>query len=129
MTETKKNNELTSQGECGVSAEECYLKAQYRSKKVEDAWELGVILPGVKREDVTISCEDGILELKAGRHSTIPETWRPVRATAEPAGYRLRLELPADIALDRSSAKLENGVLSLRLPVAERARPQLIEVE
>ena len=43
-------------------------------------------------------------------------------------GYMRRLSLGEDIDTDHISATYQNGVLTVTLPVAERAKPRRIEI-
>lgn len=77
-------------------------------------------LPGVRREDLDIQCENGLMTL-AGRRQ-IPRSGQWVE-------YRRRFNLPHDIDLSNVSAKLEQGVLRVELPRAEAYRPRRISVQ
>jgi HSP20 family protein len=107
------------------------VEPRYTTRKIDEhTWELGVILPGVKRDDINVSLEESELEVTAQRHSSVPDGWRPVHLNRPaPTGYRLELTLGLDVDPDRISAKLEEGILTLRLPVAEAARPRRISVK
>ena len=107
------------------------VEPRYTTRRVDEhTWELGIAVPGVKREDVEISLEENELEVVAHRRSTVPESWRPVHLEFEsPTSYRLQLTLGVEVDPDRISAKLEDGILTLRLPVAEAAKPRRISVE
>jgi len=125
LTACKNGAELAEQ-----KLDEVFVKPHYSTRQVgDDAWEVGVVVPGVKRGDVSVSLEDGELEVVARRHNDLPEGWRPLTDRGPRPNYRLRLELAVDIDEDRVSAKLEDGILTLRLPVAEEARPKTIAVE
>lgn len=110
---------------------EHHIEPRYTTRRVdEQTWEIGVAVPGVKREEISVSLEDGELEVVARRTDTLPEGWRPLQAPRpRPDGYRLRLTLAIDVDPERISAKLEDGILTLRLPVAETAKPRRITVE
>lgn len=43
--------------------------------------------------------------------------------------YSRLIELPFRVAADKISATLDNGVLEIRLPKAEEAKPKQIEVK
>ncbi len=99
-----------------------------------DAWRAGdefvveLDLPGVDPGSIDIDVERNVLTVRAER---------PVRAndaellTAERARGVFSRQLFLGDALDteRVSAAYENGVLTLRIPVAERAKPRKITVE
>jgi HSP20 family protein len=77
----------------------------------EKAWTVSLDVPGVSREDLSISVEGPVLRIET-------------RAEAKRA-YKAAYELPQDIDADATEAKLENGVLTLtlgKLQPASRAR-------
>ncbi|MEO5669444.1 MAG: Hsp20/alpha crystallin family protein [Ramlibacter sp.] len=67
----------------------------------EKAWTVTLDLPGVAREDLSINIEGSIVRIE-----TKAEAKRQFKAA---------YELPQDIDIEASGAKLENGVLSLTL--------------
>jgi len=70
-------------------------------KQDEKAWTLSLDLPGVARSDLDISIEGAIVRIE-----TKAEAQRQ---------YKAAYELPEEIDADATSAKLENGVLTLAL--------------
>lgn len=94
-----------------------------------DAYRLEVELPGVREEDVHVSIEDGVLELRAER---------PVRELSEGEEARYlerakslaarRLRLPGVVDEARVEATLDSGVLLVTLPKAVEAKARRIEV-
>ena len=67
----------------------------------DQAWTLSLDLPGVTREQLTIDVDGAVVRI----------------ATAQEAArqYKAAYELPAEIDAEATSAKLENGVLTLTL--------------
>lgn len=70
-------------------------------KEDDKAWTLSLDLPGIAREDLTINVDGAVVRLE-----TKPEAKRQ---------YTAAYELPEAIDVDATSAKLENGVLTLTL--------------
>ncbi len=104
-------------------------KPKYHVHQDDDSWKVSIEVPGVKREGVDVGFEDGILDIKAKRSDSVPETWRALDYVAELRNYRLKLELPESVDSDQISAKLEDGILRLTLPVSEALKPRSIKVE
>jgi len=106
-----------------------FVKPSYESNRVDDEWEISVLMPGVKREHLSVSLEKQELTLVGRRSDDVPEGWRPLYEERVRADYRLRLQLNFDADPDRITAQLEGGVLKLRLPENESAKPRQIEVQ
>jgi HSP20 family protein len=99
-----------------------------------DAWRAGdeffveLDLPGVDVDSIDIDVERNVLTVRAER---------PVRAddtellTAErPRGvFSRQLFLGEALDADRVSASYDAGVLTLRIPVAERAKPRKVPIQ
>ncbi|MDE2038978.1 MAG: Hsp20/alpha crystallin family protein [Elusimicrobia bacterium] len=85
-------------------------------------------LPGVSKDEVALEVKDGRLilsgQLKNGDKKE--EVW--LRRELPQGPFRRSFELPAEIDASRASAALRDGILELRLPKAERAKPQKIAI-
>lgn len=86
-------------------------------------------LPGVAREDVKISFEDGILTIAGERKGVaLPEGSRWLRNETVAGQFRRDLRLVKPVKVDAITAELKNGILRVALPTAEEARPREISV-
>lgn len=96
--------------------------------KVEDHYVVTADLPGVDPGSVDVNVDNGTLTLTA--HRTIhPEDGVQWLANERFFGtYRRQLSLGEGIDASKISATYENGVLSVTIPLAERAKPRRIEV-
>jgi HSP20 family protein len=93
-----------------------------------DHYVLACDLPGVDPGSVDISVDGGVLSIRAERtpRSVEHAQWL---AQERPGGTFLRqLTLGEGLDTEQISATYENGVLTLTLPVAERAKPRRIQV-
>ena len=84
-------------------------------------------LPGVKKEAVSIRVENNTLTIEgkpeyATRGSAILEEFGLVR-------FFRQFELSDRVNQDKIEAQLSNGVLTVHLPKAEKAKPRQIEVK
>ncbi|CAN5200325.1 hypothetical protein BH23VER1_BH23VER1_20420 [soil metagenome] len=100
----------------------------YETRRGDDAYHVEVFLPGVAKDGVEISVDDRILTVTATRKGTVPEGWRPVYQELEKPNYRLKLRRGSDVDDEKVSANVEAGVLELKLPVREAAKPRTIPV-
>jgi HSP20 family protein len=94
-----------------------------------EAYELRVNLPGVPKSGVTLELEGNALTVRGKRASALPPGWKVVRRELSPQGYQLRLRLNLPVDESRLEAHYENGVLTVRLPLSEAAKPRQITVE
>jgi len=85
-------------------------------------------LPGVKPSDVDVRFENGELTIHGRRTSSHTGKQRALWEY-EPAHYHRAFRLTEDVAADKIQAELKNGVLTVRLPKAEAAKPRRIAVK
>ncbi|MEW6239755.1 MAG: Hsp20/alpha crystallin family protein [Chloroflexota bacterium] len=91
----------------------------------EDEFVLTALVPGLKAEDLDIQILDDVLRIE-GEYAR-DEAEYLLREL--PGGsFRRTLRLPAAMDADKADAKIVNGVLTLRLPKAESARPKKIKI-
>lgn len=86
-------------------------------------------LPGVNVDSVDIDVERNVLTVKAERPDPVGEGTELI-ASERPRGVFSRQLVLGD-ALDTNGVKAsyDAGVLTLRIPVAEKAKPRRIEIE
>ena len=88
-----------------------------------------VDLPDVKREDINVTFEHGVLTLK-GERKFDEETRREQFQRRERyyGAFSRSFTLPNSVDASRISAAYKDGVLTVRLPQREEAKPKQIEV-
>lgn len=96
----------------------------YQVKENDENYTLSVDLPGVSKDAVDVSVENGLLTLKAERSDNIPNDWKLLHSEARNSSYALTLKLGQRIDTNNIQASYENGVLNLTLakPVEAQAR-------
>lgn len=112
-----------------VGVTETLRKPVYHVTKNADTYEVSVELPGVPKGAVKIDLEDNVLTIRGERQSATPEGWKALHRELSPVGYQLRLRLNTPVDEDQLKASLENGVLTLTLPVKEAAKPRRVEIQ
>src|SRR5947209_13836394 len=82
-------------------------------------------LPGMKKEDIDLSLNDGSLSLAGERKSEgkykDAEVYRAERFLGR---FQRTVTLPTPVAADRVKAQYQDGILSITLPKAEEAKPK-----
>lgn len=97
---------------------------------VEDAEGIVVAadLPGVAKEDVAIAVEGDTLTLEGMVRLGEAPSMQPVYAEVGVARYRRSFVLGRDLDTSRIEAEMKNGVLRVRVPKQERAKPRRVDV-
>jgi HSP20 family protein len=94
----------------------------------EDAFVVEAEVPGVKREDVNIEVSGN--ELTISGEIKVREREGIIRRRTRRVGrFEFRVVLPSEVDPEGVDAKLDDGVLTVRVPKAERAQRRRIEVK
>lgn len=83
-------------------------------------------VPGAKAEAVDIQLDQGHLTVTARREPSAKGT--TIAAEFRPSSYRRTFVLPQGIDANRIEAKLALGVLTVKLPKSDAAKPRQIQV-
>jgi HSP20 family protein len=102
---------------------ERYLAVNVRDE--QDAFVLTALVPGLKAENLNIQVLDDVVSIEG----SFPEDANEFLLQELPNGsFRRELRLPSPLEADKVEARIADGILSLRLPKAESARPKTIKV-
>jgi len=93
----------------------------------EDAWYVAAYVPGVLPENVEITFESDELRIKGEFPKTVEGAEYAKRELFR-GGFERRITFNAPVNADAIEATYENGVLNLRVPKAEAAKPKQIKV-
>jgi HSP20 family protein len=86
-------------------------------------------LPGLKREEVDISLDGEILTLRGERKHEKEEGRKYHRVERSYGVFVRSFQLPSNVDTEKSTAKLADGVLTLRLPKKDVVKARKIEVK
>jgi HSP20 family protein len=94
-------------------------------KEEEDKLVVTTDLPGINKEDVQINLKEDMLEIsaKTGKEKETEEEGYLRRERAYTQFYRA-VRLPASVKEEGSTAKMENGVLTITLPKMQLEEPK-----
>ena len=97
-------------------------------EELEDAYVVEAEVPGVRREDVNIEVSGNELtisgEIKERERKGVIR-----RRTRRVGRFEFRVALPSEVNPECVDAKLNDGVLTVRIPKAARAQRRRIEVK
>lgn len=85
-------------------------------------------LPGVDPSSIDIDVEDRTMTIRAERRTEVDEDAQWLSHERPSGTFARQLTLGYGVALDKIDADYADGVLTLRIPVAEEARPRKISV-
>ena len=97
--------------------------------RAEDEFVVDIDLPGVAPESIDLDVDGNLLTIQAERSIERPEGGRWLAQERPAGGYRRQLTLNDGLDVDAISASYAHGVLTLRIPVAEAAKPRKIAVQ
>ncbi|MGE4660247.1 MAG: Hsp20 family protein, partial [Arenicellales bacterium] len=88
-------------------------------------------LPGVAREDLNVTINDGVLTINAEREEEKKDEkdGRVIRQERYYGKFIRSLRLGSDIDEGRIEAQYENGVLNLSLPKTAEVKPRKVDVK
>jgi len=96
----------------------------------EKGYYLEIDLPGVKKDDIDISVNDGILTVSGERKlEKKEEKDNYTRIESFFGRFERVFKLPLDADLDNVEAKYENGVLKIFIPRKQKPEGKKIEVK
>jgi HSP20 family protein len=96
-------------------------------EETDDAWIVEAELPGVDKKDVSIEMNDNELvvrgEIKEREREGILR-----RRTRRVGEFEFRVTMPSQAKADDIDAKLDHGVLRIRVPKAQESQPRRVEI-
>ncbi|HEY2103651.1 MAG TPA: Hsp20/alpha crystallin family protein [Chthoniobacterales bacterium] len=87
-----------------------------------------VELPGMRKEDIEISLQEGMLTISGERKSEAPENDKAERSERYVGKFRRSIALPTQVDPNKVTANYRDGILTITLPKAEEAKPKQIQV-
>jgi HSP20 family protein len=100
-------------------------------RRAGNRWEylIKADLPEVKKEDVRVELQDGMLCLRGERRQEKEEKGKKFHRIERVYGqFERRLALPSEVDPQEVAAEFKDGVLNVHLPKSASAKPKSIEV-
>jgi len=131
MAEVKEMQEVKTQKSWEEALEnESWVAPLVDIYETDDEFFLNAYIPGVKKENLKIKLEDNHLVIM-GRIDNYDEAVnrKYVLKETKVGNFYRRFKISDSIDESKIDAKLENGVLEIRLPKHERVKPRTIEIK
>ena len=102
--------------------------ARLDAYRIDDTFHIDIDLPGVDPAGIDITVDNKVLTVRAERKRVEGDNVRYLVAERPTGPASRQVFLSDTLDTDRLDARYENGVLTLRIPVREKAEPRKIEV-
>ncbi|MDX1680014.1 MAG: Hsp20/alpha crystallin family protein [Akkermansiaceae bacterium] len=112
----------------GETIHESYVQPRFRTLPGKESYTMEILMPGVSKDGLDISLVNDSLTVVGRRRHHPKEGSRPLMVELGDHDYRLRARLNIRVDHDRTEAHMEEGVLTLTLPIHSEAKPRRIEV-
>lgn len=102
--------------------------------RTDDTFLVYVFAPGLGEQDIEISVQDNVLTLKGKREPAVADEaraeghsyYRQERFSGE---FARSITLPEGVDSERAEARTANGLIEIRLPKQEQAKPRRVEIK
>ncbi len=121
---------LRGEGETEEAMAACQWAPLVDVAEDEKGYSIKAELPEVKKEDVHVTVENGVLTINGERKFENEEKGRRYHRVERAYGSFTRsFTMPEDAESDHVTAEFRDGVLNVRITKSEKARPKSIEVK
>jgi HSP20 family molecular chaperone IbpA len=117
----RRNEENSAQSEPTV-------RPLYEVKETAEAWGLQVQLPGVAKEGLEFTAEEGQISIRGRRDWKAPAGWTALYRESTDVPFELVLQHDNSLDVEKIHAELKDGVLRVSLPKSEAVKPRKIVV-
>ena len=98
-------------------------------RETENEYTVLAELPGLDKDNVKISYEDGIVTLRGEKKLEKEDKRKNYHRVERSYGtFERSFRLPASVEVDKIKASFKDGVLNLQLPKTENAKPKEIPI-
>lgn len=97
--------------------------------ETEESYLIRADLPGVRKDDVKVSVQDGMLAIQGERRHDEEEKGRKFhRIECSYGNFARSFRMPVDTEESSVKAEFKEGVLSITLSKSEKARPKAVSI-
>lgn len=124
---TERNDERNLQAREETRSNERYIRPAVNIIEDTEGLVLTADIPGADKESLDVNVEKGVLTISAPARHTAAGT--SAYREFELASYYRQFTIPESLDQEKAKAEYANGILTLRVPKAEVAKPKRIAVQ
>jgi HSP20 family protein len=110
------------------SGDRSFAAARMDAIRRDNEIELRFDLPGVDSDSIEVTVDHGVLTVSARRSEEYTESEKPFIRERVMGSFTRRLRLSDSVDAEKIAASYDGGVLTVKVPFAERALPRRIEI-
>jgi HSP20 family protein len=100
-----------------------------QARQTADDYVLTALLPGLTAEEITIQFDNGVLTLEGEYKDTLDENEECLFSELPTGHFKRSIKIKDPVKVEDVDASMKNGVLTIRLPKAEEAKPRSIKIK
>jgi HSP20 family protein len=127
MNAVANRNERSQRPERAVVEQQNWFSPEVNIFETKDGYVLEGEMPGVNKDGLEVTLEGNTLTI-VGRRTEAQFGAPPVYRESKSGHFRRVFELDPAIDTSKISAKMEQGILRLHLPKADKVKPRKIQV-
>ena len=124
---TERNDERNVQAREETRSNEKYIRPAVNIIETEEGLVITADIPGAAKDALDVNVEKGILTISAPAQQTLPGTSAYREFVL--GNYYRQFTIPESLDHEKAKAEYVNGILTLRVPLAEVAKPKRIAVQ
>jgi HSP20 family protein len=97
--------------------------------ETDEAYQVALLVPGASPENVEVTALGNTITVSGTLAAWQPEGAKAIWQEFGPNQFQRQIGLPAEVDSEHVEAAYQNGVLLLKLPKAEHAKPRQIKVQ
>lgn len=94
----------------------------------DEALTVEFVVPGLTKEELSITFENGNLAVKGERKGTVDPKMSSVRQERNSGPFNRVVEIPIAVESHAITASMKEGILTIILPKSEEAKPKQIQI-
>jgi HSP20 family protein len=119
---------LTSFDPFAVSRDRSLVAVRMDAVRRDNEIELRFDLPGIDRESIDVTVDRGVLTVSAKRSAEYADNEKPFIRERFMGTFTRKLRLADTVDAENIAASYDGGVLTVHVPLTERAQPRKVEV-